>query len=423
MATMTLSRLQPLRAQILPILLAGAFFLTACAARDVPMPVATPTPDRHPTLADFWDGRAEFVVDVVDTGLPMGESDTVVMDDGRLRSYVHASAQSAGVVDQCGDPVPFPGCVVLLESTDQGRSFVPWAAATTATAGQTDNAAAAAQQCLMPCARCPCDSTRDHIDQQQYPRVVRNEAAGADAATWWMVYEYRGGNFMRTGTDGVHWSTPAEVPLTGIWQTWLRPCRPEEAIGVHPHAPAAYDCLVGGPPGLWVDAEHGPGREIYVFVALGQNPSSMGCYRGPAGGPASALRKCTHNPLFTGIADYGPPDATGPATNPYFDFRTISSADLIAEEGRYYMFFEGVRGPGPGDAGDTQFALGLARAATKAIDGPWEVYPGNPILVDMPGNVGVGHADVVVIDGETVLFTSLDGAQRSRLVLRWRPEP
>ena len=70
-----------------------------------------------------------------------------------------------------------------------------------------------------------------------------------------------------------------------------------------------------------------------------------------------------------------------------------------------------------------QFALGLARAATKAIDGPWEVYPGNPILVDMPGNVGVGHADVVVIDGETVLFTSLDGAQRSRLVLRWRPEP
>ena len=421
--TMTSSRrLHPTIVQRLLILLAGALLLTACAAPDAPLPPVTPTPDRHPTLADFWDGGAEFVVDVADTRLPMGESDTVVLDDGRLRSYVHASAQSAGIVDQCGDPVPFPGCVVLLESTDQGRSFAPWPA-TTDTRDQPNDAATSPQQCLMPCARCPCDSTRDHIDQQQYPRVVRSEAAGSDAAAWWMVYEYRGGNIMRTGTDGVTWSTPAEVPLTGIWQTWLRPCRPEEAIGAHPHAPQAYDCLVGGPPGIWYDADQGHGAEIYVFVALGQNPSSMGCYRGPANGPATTLRKCAHNPLFTGAAVYGPPAATGPATNPYFDFRTISSADLIAEDGRYYMFFEGVRGPGPGDAGDTQFALGLARTTTRAIDGPWELYTGNPILVDMPGNVGVGHADVVVIDGETVLFTSLDGEQRSRLVLRWRNEP
>ena len=130
MAMKTSRRLHPTIVQRLLILLTGALLLTACAAPDAPVPRATPTPDRHPTLADFWDGRAEFVVDVADTGLPMGESDTVVMDDGRLWSYVHASAQSAGIVDQCGDPVPFPGCVVLLESTDQGRSFAPWPAAT-----------------------------------------------------------------------------------------------------------------------------------------------------------------------------------------------------------------------------------------------------------------------------------------------------
>jgi len=49
------------------------------------------------------------------------------------------------------------------------------------------------------------------------------------------------------------------------------------------------------------------------------------------------------------------------------------------------MFFEGVRGPGEGDPGDTQFALGLARTTTDQIDGPWETYSENPILVDMPG--------------------------------------
>ncbi len=84
------------------------------------------------------------------------------------------------------------------------------------------------------------------------------------------------------------------------------------------------------------------------------------------------------------------------------------------------MFYEGVRGPEAGAAGDTQFALGLARSATDKIDGPWETFAGNPILLDVPGNIGVGHADVVVDGGETVLYTSLDGETRSRLVLRWR---
>ncbi|MBC8254186.1 MAG: hypothetical protein H8E35_09155, partial [Ardenticatenia bacterium] len=45
----------------------------------------------YPTLADFWEGRARFVVEVTDTGLPMGESDTVVRADDELWTYVHAS--------------------------------------------------------------------------------------------------------------------------------------------------------------------------------------------------------------------------------------------------------------------------------------------------------------------------------------------
>ena len=84
---------------------------------------------------------------------------------------------------------------------------------------------------------------------------------------------------------------------------------------------------------------------------------------------------------------------------------------------RYYMLYEGVRGPGEGDPGDTQFGLGLARSLTPAIDGPWEKYPGNPLLVDLPGNIGLGHADLVTLRGRTYLYTSLDGVTRSRLVL------
>jgi hypothetical protein len=63
--------------------------------------------------------------------------------------------------------------------------------------------------------------------------------------------------------------------------------------------------------------------------------------------------------------------------------------------------------------------LGLARSTTPAIDGTWELYPANPILLDLPGNVGVGHADVVVANGATYLYTTLDGVKRSRLRLAW----
>jgi hypothetical protein len=41
-------------------------------------------------------------------------------------------------------------------------------------------------------------------------------------------------------------------------------------------------------------------------------------------------------------------------------------------------------------------------------------------LVDLPGNIGLGHADLVVLDGQTLLYTSLDGVTRSRLALVWK---
>jgi beta-xylosidase len=83
------------------------------------------------------------------------------------------------------------------------------------------------------------------------------------------------------------------------------------------------------------------------------------------------------------------------------------------------MLYEGVRGPADGAPGDTQFGLGLARSLSNQIDGAWEKYPANPLLVDLPGNIGLGHADLVVLDGRTYLYTSLDGVTRSRMVLVW----
>jgi hypothetical protein len=56
-------------------------------------------------------------------GLPVGESDTVYRGGSEFWSYLHASHQSAGVVDQCGDPAPFPGCVTLWKSHDGGLHF------------------------------------------------------------------------------------------------------------------------------------------------------------------------------------------------------------------------------------------------------------------------------------------------------------
>lgn len=359
-----------------------------------PMMQGIPLSGRYPTLADFWAGRAEFVVEVADSGLPMGESDTIRMGNGEWWSYVHASDRSAGTIDRCGDPVPFPGCTVIYRSYDAGRHF------------QHDDPPV----CQFDCNRCPCDSETDHVDQQQYPQVAFN------GTTMALAYEYRGRVMLRRSTDGLTWSEPGQVPLTGIWQLWYRGCTWAERIGVHPYTLHYYDCLVGGPPGVYAE-----GDTLYVFVGLGRNPGAMGCYFGPIDGPVLLFRKCRHNPLFDGAGEYGPKDEIGPSTNPFFDFRTISSAEVQRVGNRYYMLYEGVRGPGPGDPGDTQFGLGLARSRTDQVDGPWEKFPGNPLLVDLPGNIGLGHADLVVAaNGRTLLYTSLDGATRSRLTLVWQ---
>ncbi len=97
----------------------------------------------------------------------------------------------------------------------------------------------------------------------------------------------------------------------------------------------------------------------------------------------------------------------------------MSSADVLRVGDRYYMTYEGVRGPGPGAPGDTQFNLGFARSAGPEIDGPWEKYGGNPVLGDVPGNVGVGHGDLIVLDGITYLYTATSPQTRGRYVLVW----
>jgi hypothetical protein len=400
-----------------PVLLAGLLLLvlstcglpeskpapTATAMSPGSGPHPTPTPwlvvqeepgaNGHPTLADFWDGRARFVIEVEDTGLPRGESDTILMGNGELWSYLHASDRSAGVVDQCGDPVEFPGCTVVYRSYDGGDTFHH----------------EGSPVCQFECVRCPCDPEKDHVVQQQYPRVHY------DGETMILVYEYLGRVFLRRSEDGLDWSRPQQVDKTGIWKLWLRDCPSSERIGQHPFVRYDYECLAGGPPGVYVEGEY-----VYVFLAVGQNPGGMGCYYGKVAGNAKRFKRCEHNPLFGGADDYGPLEEKGPQTNPYFDFRTISSAEVIKIGDRYYMLYEGVRGPARGDPGDSQFGLGLARSITERIDGPWEKYPGNPILVDLPGNIGLGHADLVVVGGQTVLYTALERTVRSRLALVWK---
>ncbi len=119
-----------------------------------PRPTPTPAP-AYATLNDFWEGKARWVIDVFDTGLPMGESDTVYRGQGEFWTYLHASYQSAGVLDGCGDPVPFPGCITLWKSFDGGRHFEQ-----------------ASPTCLFACDSCPCENARDHMAQQQYPRIA-----------------------------------------------------------------------------------------------------------------------------------------------------------------------------------------------------------------------------------------------------------
>jgi hypothetical protein len=348
-----------------------------------------------PTLEDFWEGRAAWVLDMADVGLPVGESDTVYQGDGVYWSYLHASNQSAGAIDQCGVPVEFPGCLTLWQSTDGGQSF-----------------ALTTPVCLMRCTACPCDDQRDHITAQQYPRV----AFTPDMA--YLVYEWHAQTILRTSTDGLNWSdwrflrTPG-----GTWPSSFAPCSRVEQVGPHPNIRGeVHDCLVGAPPGVYVEDDM-----LYVFVGAGSAPGHMRCYKGKRHGDLSHLRLCEQDPLFAGAAGYGPLDITaGPAIAPYFDFRYISSADVLKVGAHYYMAYEGVRGPDVLERGmDTQFGLGFARSAGPAIDGPWEKYPGNPVLIPVSFNFGIGHADLLVVNGQTIMYTATSPDTRGRYVLDW----
>ncbi len=147
----------------------------------------------------------------------------------------------------------------------------------------------------------------------------------------------------------------------------------------------------------------------------------MGCYKGNRFAGAAGMVECSSNPLFGAELGYGPTDLVGAAANSYFEFRTISSADVVRVGDHYYMTYEGVRGPSDPTVVDDQFALGLARSVTLEIDGPWEKYPDNPIILDLPGNVGVGHADIVIIGDATYLYTTTEEGTRGRYVLVKRP--
>ncbi len=371
-------------------------------ATATPIPTITPSPTpaigfypppgrQFATLEDFWNGRAEWLLEIPDTGLPIGESDTVYRGNNELWSYLHASDQSAGVVDQCGDPVPFPGCTTRWVSVDAGQTFT-----------------LTEPVCLFACESCPCDNRRDQIAQQQYPRVFFTPEEA------YLVYEFGAYNYLRTSPDGLNWSDYAHIDGTWIWTFPYGGCAPYELIGSHPNifANQEWDCLAGGPPGIYVE-----GDMLYVFVGLGKAPGHMGCYKGSRFAGAAGMVECENNPLFAAELGYGPVDVTGPEANPYFEFRTISSADVVRVGDHYYMTYEGVRGPSDPYVVDDQFALGLARSVTLEIDGPWEKYPDNPIIMDLPGNVGVGHADILLVDGATYLYTATEAGTRGRYVL------
>jgi len=331
------------------------------------------------------------VLESFDVGLPVGESDTVYRGGGEFWSYLHASHRSAGVIDKCGDPVPFPGCVTLWKSHDGGLHF-----------------ALESPRCLFPCTACPCDSGLDHVQQQQYPRVF------FDTDSVYIVYEWGAGTSLRTSADGLQWSAEARVPGTGAWHAEQGSCTEAESIGKHPHiySELEFECLVGAPPGIYIE-----GDLLYVFVGLGRAPGHMGCYVGDKYAGAGGLRKCASNPLFGAELGYGPVDALGAAANPYFEFRTISSADVVQVGDHCYMAYEGVRGPSDPTVVDDQFGLGFARSVGPAIDGPWEKYPGNPVIMDLANNWGIGHADIVIVGPATYLYTATSTTTRGRYVL------
>lgn len=364
---------------------------------------AQPNADPHPTLEDFWQGRAEWTLEFYDVGLPIGESDTVYMGDGVFWSYLHASHQSAGIIDQCGDPVAFPGCLTRWESTDGGENF-----------------SLPVNICQIRCNRCPCEDQRDHhgwtpegrrAAAQQYPRVFFTDDQR------YLVYEWHAQTILRRSDDGLNWSDWSYLRTPGgTWPSSFSPCTEVERIGTHPNIRGeVHDCLVGAPPGIYVE-----GDMLYIFVGAGSAPGHMRCYKGNRYGDLSQLQLCDADPLFQGAREYGPIDLLGAAANAYFDFRYVSSADVLKVGDHYYMSYEGIRGPEELEIGmDTQFALGFARSVGPEIDGPWEKYPDNPVIMDMTFNWGIGHADLLVVDGITYMYSATSQETRGRYVLTW----
>ncbi|MCU0497773.1 MAG: hypothetical protein MUF87_10510 [Anaerolineae bacterium] len=360
-----------------------------------------------PTLEDWWEGRADWVVDIYATGLPIGESDTIDRGNGVFWSYLHASDRSAKVVDQCGEPVAFPGCVTRWESLDGGRTFTLPVAV-----------------CAIACQSCPCEDQRDHVGRdtngipraaQQYPRI-----AVAQDGTHYLAYEWHSQVILRRSPDGIVWSDWAYLRVPGgTFPSSFSPCNAVERIGSHPHIRGeVFDCLIGAPPGIYVE-----GDQLYVFVAAGSAPGHMRCYYGDRHGDLGRLTVCDHDPLFGGAREYGDPGLWGAAANPYFDFRYVSSADLLKVGDRYYMAYEGIRGPDILERGmDTQFGLGFARTVGDQIDGPWEKYPDNPVIMDLGFNWGIGHADLIVIDGVTYLYSATSQTTRGRYRLSWNDD-
>lgn len=378
----------------IPILSIGAVILLAVIGGHAAQSQNTMLRAAYPTLDDFWHGRADWFLDIHDTGLPIGESDTVYRGNGEYWSYVHASGQSAGIVDSCGDPVPFPGCVTRWVSTTYGEHFTP-----------------ASNECLLKCRTCPC-THHDQVAQQQYPRVAIDERG-----RWFMVYEHGAATSITTSQDGINWGTPARIWGTGIWKPGTYPYNGIRLdlmeIGPHPSFTPPYKYMAGGPPGIFID-----GAALYVFVGLGQNPGHMGCFKSSIYN-IYGFSPCRTQPLFSGAGEYGPVHAQGLDANPYFDFRFVTSADVIKENGVYYMAYEGIRGPSHQDAGrDDQFGLGFARS--WAVDGTWEKYPGNPTISGLVDNWGIGHADIVFAESRYYLYAGQPGNVRSRYVLAWR---
>lgn len=349
--------------------------------------------DTNPTLTDFWEGRAEWQIDIFDVGLPVGESDTIQISETDYRSYLHASDRSASVIDQCGQPVEFPGCLTLWRSEDSGESFnldIP--------------------VCLMTCISCPCDDQRDHITAQQYPRVVR-----ADDGKWVMAYEWHAQTMIRTSEDGLNWSdwdyltTPA-----GTWPLTFSPCSETESIGEHPNIRGqADDCILGAPPGIYIE-----GDMLYIFIMAGSAPAHMRCYKGNRHSDLGNLQICDTDPLFTGAESYGDIGSFGEDAATNFDFRYISSAEILRDGDYYYMAYEGVRGPSELEFGrDNQFGLGFARA--QSLDSQWEKYENNPIIMGLVDNWGIGHADLIMNNGITYMFSATSQDTRGRYILVW----